>query len=56
VEEGCIEHIMSYTRIRIGEVLGEIGKGEVVKWMKEVKRLREIYRRGIERVRECECG
>jgi len=58
VEEGCIEHIMSYTRIKIeiGEVLDERGKGEVVKWMKEVKRLREVHRRGIERVRECECG
>jgi len=30
VEEGCIEHIMSYTRIRIGmgEVLDERGKGK----------------------------
>jgi len=58
VEEGCIEHIMSYTRIRIGigEVLDERGKGEVVKWMKEVKKLREVHRRRIERVREYECG
>jgi len=49
---------MSYTRIKIGisEVLDERGKGEVVKWMKEVKRLREVHRRYIERVRECECG
>jgi len=31
VEEGCIEHIISYTRIRIGEVLDERGKEEVVK-------------------------
>jgi len=58
VEERCIEHIMSYTRIKIGigEVLDERGKEEVVKWMKEVKRLREVHRRGIERVRECECS
>jgi len=57
-EEGCIEHIMSHTRIkiRLGEVLDERGKDEVMKWMKEVKRLRELHRRGIERVRECECG
>jgi len=34
----------SYTRIRIGigEILDEREKGEVVKWMKEVKRLRYI--------------
>jgi len=58
VEEGCIEHIMSHTRIKIGlsEVSDERGKGEVVKWIKEVKRLREVHRKGIERVRECECG
>jgi len=38
----CIEHIMSHMRVKIGigEVLDERGKGEVVKWMKEVKRLR----------------
>jgi len=47
VKEGCIEHIMFHTRIKIGlsEVLDEKGKGEVVKWMREVKRLREIHRR-----------
>jgi len=58
VEEGCIERIMSYTRIRIeiGKILDERGKGEVVKWMKEIKRLREVHRTGIERVRECERG
>jgi len=58
VEEGCIEHIISHTRIKIGldKVLDERGKEEVVKWMREVKKLREIHRRGIERVRECECG
>jgi len=46
---------MSYTRIKIGlgEVLDKRGKGKIVKWMKEVKRLREVHRRGIERVREC---
>jgi len=57
MEEGRIEHIMSYTRIKIGlcEVLDERGKGEVVKWMREVKRLREVHRREIESVRECEC-
>jgi len=56
VKEGCIEHIMSHTRIKIGvgAVLDERGKGDVVKWMKEVRKLREIHRRGIERVRECE--
>jgi len=56
VEEEFIEHIMSHTRIKIGlgEVLDERGKGEVVKWMKEVKRLREVHRREIERVREYE--
>jgi len=43
MEERCIEHIMSHTRIKIGlgEVLDERGKGVAVKWMKEVKRLRE---------------
>jgi len=53
VEEGCIEHIMSHTTIKIGldEVLYERGKGEVVKWMKEVNRLRKVRRRGIESVR-----
>jgi len=54
MEEGRIEHIMSHTRIKIGlgEVLDERGKGEVVRWMREIKRLREIHRRGIESVRE----
>jgi len=48
---------MSHTRIKIGlgEVLDERGKGKAVKWMKEVKRLTEIHRRGIEGMRECEC-
>jgi len=48
---------MSHTRIKIGlrEVLDERGKGEVVRWMREVKRLREVHRREIESVRECEC-
>jgi len=57
MEEGCIEHIMSHTRLKIGlgEVLDERGKGEVVKWMREIKRLREIHRREIERVKECKC-
>jgi len=33
VEEGCIEHIMSHTRIKIGldEVLVERGNGEIMK-------------------------
>jgi len=55
VEEGYIEHIMSHMRIKIGldEVLDERGKGEVVKWMKKVKRLAKVYRREIERIREC---
>jgi len=58
VEEGCIEHIMSHTRMKIGldKVLDERTKGEVVKWMREVKKLREIHRKRIERVREYECG
>jgi len=40
MEEGRIEHIMSHTRIKIGlgEVLDKRGKGEVVRWMREVKR------------------
>jgi len=58
VEEGCIEHIMSHTRIKIGlgEVLDGKREGEIVKWMREVKRLRKVHRREIERVRECEYG
>jgi len=58
VKEGCIEHIISHTRIkiRIGAFLDERGKREVLKWMREVKKLTKIHRRGIERVRECECG
>jgi len=51
MEEGRIEHIMSHTRIKIGlgEVLDEKeGKEEVVRWMREVKRLREVHRREIE--------
>jgi len=58
VEEGCTERIMSHTRINVGlgEILDEREKGEVVKWMRKVKKLREIHRREIERVRECECG
>jgi len=58
VEERYVEHIMSHTRIKIGlgEVLDETRKGEVKKWMKEIKKLGKIHRRGIERVRECECG
>jgi len=49
MEERPIEYIMSHTRIkiRLGEVLDEKGKEEVVRWMREVKRLRE------ERNREC---
>jgi len=37
VEEGCIEHIMSHTRIKIelSEVLDKREKGEVVKWMRK---------------------
>jgi len=44
VEEGCIEHIMPHTRIKIGvgEVLDERGKRETVKGMREVKKLRYI--------------
>jgi len=49
---------MSHIRIKIGlgEVLDERGKEEVVKWMKEVKRLKEAHKRWIGRVKECECG
>jgi len=43
-------------KIGVGAVLDERGKGEVLKWMREGKRLREVHRRGIERVRECEYG
>jgi len=41
VEEGCIEHIMTHTRIKIGigAVLDEKGKGEVLKWMRKVKKI-----------------
>jgi len=50
-------HNISYRiKIGLGEVFDERRKGEVVKWMREVKKLREIHRRGIERVREYECG
>jgi len=54
VEEGCIEYIMSHTRIKIevGAVLHEREKREVIKWMREVKKLREIHRKGIEGMRE----
>jgi len=43
VEVGCIEHIMSHTRIkiRLDEVLDEGGKGYIVKWMRKVKKLRD---------------
>jgi len=36
-----LEHIMTYTKIKVGvgTVLDERGKGEVVKWMREVKKL-----------------
>jgi len=46
VEEECIEHIMFHTRIKIwlGEILDERGKREVVKWMREIKKLGEIGR------------
>jgi len=46
---------MSHTRIKIGigKVLDMSGKEEV-KWMKEVKRLRKVHKKGIERVREYE--
>jgi len=37
-------------KIEIDAVLDERGKGEVLKWMKEVKKLREIHKRRIERV------
>jgi len=40
----------------LGEALDERGKWELMKWMREVKKLRNIHRRGIERVRECECS
>jgi len=50
--EGYIEHVASHMRIkiRLGEVLDERGKEEIVKWMREVKRLREAHRRGIKKV------
>jgi len=52
---------MSHTKIkiRLGKVFDEREKGETVKWMKKVKRLREVHRREVEYiggVRECECG
>jgi len=39
VEEGYIKHIMTHTKIKIGAgiVLDEKEKGEVLKWMREVK-------------------
>jgi len=45
---------MSHTRIKIGlgEVLDKRGKGEVVKWMREIKTLRKIHKRRIGRERE----
>jgi len=57
MEEGCIEHEMFHTRIKlgVGEVSDESGKGEIVKWMREVEKLREINRRRIKRVRERKC-
>jgi len=58
VEGGLKEHIMTNTRIkiRIGAVLEEREMGEILKWMRVVKKLREIHRRGIKSVREYECG
>jgi len=48
MEEGRIEHIMFHTRIKlgVGEVSDKSGKGEIVKWMREVEKLREINRKG----------
>jgi len=46
VEEGCIEHVMIHTKIKIGvgAVLDERGKEEVLKWMRKVKKERYIGR------------
>jgi len=56
MEEKCIEHIMIHTRIKIGVGVVLEREGGILKWIREVKKLREIHRRGIESVRECECG
>jgi len=51
VEEGHIEHILIHmrNRIGIGTVLDERGRGESLKWMRKVKKLKGIHRS----VREC---
>jgi len=46
MEEGCAEQIMSHTRIKIGLGKDERGKGEIMKWMREVKKLRKYIRGG----------
>jgi len=45
-------YILIHTRnkIKIDTVIDERGKAEVLKWMREVKKLREAHRRGIETV------
>jgi len=49
---------LTHTRNKIGvsAVINERRKEEALRWMREVKKLREVHRRGIESVRESECG
>jgi len=55
LEEGCIKHILTHTRNRIGinAVVDERGRGKAMRWMRGVTKLRKG---GIESVRKCECG
>jgi len=48
MEKGPIEHILTHTKIKIkvDAVLDETGKGEALRWMKEVKKLREVHKWG----------
>jgi len=57
LEKGYIEHILIHTRNKIGVnvVVSERERREAVRWMREIKKLRKIHRRGIESVRVCEC-
>jgi len=52
VEEGCIEHMTHMrNKIGVGAVINERGKGKALRWMREVKKLKKVYRRGIESVK-----
>jgi len=57
VAEG-IEHVMIHMRIKIGvgAILDERRKGEVLKWMRDVKKQKKIHSSGIEVVGGCECS